>query len=327
MRVTPALDTLGSFVICNPADPDLIQNDPAVAFDGENYLVAWSDEKHGNYNTTFTRVTPGGAVLDTGIRVAPSPATYEYRPNVASDGERWLVVWYRSSTGIYGRFVNRGGEPEGDLIRFDSGQSGGPNLAFDGTNYLVVWFRGSYPDLELFGRITTPQGTFVGDTIALATGSGCHRWADVEFDGTNYLVVWQTGDNVAGQDINARFVAPDGSLGATFRISDNTGNRRWWPAAAPSDSNFLVVWGQGSSSDVWGNVDALVTGIAQPAPPAATRPPAGPTVLDGTTGPTTGGRTFVYDALGRRRSGPLAPGIYYLAEPDSHNPRRLLVVR
>ena len=267
MRVTPNLDTINSLEICNPSNPDFIQNDPAICFDGENYLLAWSDEKNGVPNifyTTVTRVTPQGVVLDTGVCVSTGSGVSEYRPNIACDGERCLVVWYKSSTGIFGRFVNHEGEPEDNVITIATGYSGGPNLAFDGTNYLVVWFVGTYPDLEIYGRLISQQGTFVGDIINIALGNGCHRWADVRFDGTNYLVVWQTGDNNSGQIIYGQFVDTNGLLiGDSFRISDNTNNRRWWPSLAVSDSNFIVTWGQGSSSDIWGNVDVFVTGIEE----------------------------------------------------------------
>ncbi len=329
VRVTPSLDTLGTFVICNPAEPDLIQGDPAVAFDGENYVVVWADEKHGTsgYHTTVARVTPQGAVLDSGVRVSPTIGASEYRPNVAFDGERCLVVWYRSGTGIFGRFVDSAGRPEGDVITFATGGGGGPDLAFDGINYLVTWFTGTYPDLELHGRLVSRQGTLIGDQISIATGSGCHRWADVVFDGTNYLVVWQAGNNSDGQAIHGQFITTGGALaGERFRISDSTGNRRWWPAMAVSNSNFLVAWGQGSVTDIYGNVDALVTGVAEgPAARSRARGP-GPTVFSGDLVPTDPGPHVVYDALGRRvPAGRLRPGVYFV-EGDNRTARKAIRV-
>jgi GNAT superfamily N-acetyltransferase len=99
-----------------------------------------------------------GVALDTGVCISASSGVSEYRPNIACDGERCLVVWYKSSTGIYGRFVNREGLPEGNVLTVASNGTGGPNLAFDGTNYLVVWFTGAYPDLEIYGRSFRRKG-------------------------------------------------------------------------------------------------------------------------------------------------------------------------
>lgn len=331
MRVTPALDTLASFTICNPANPDFIQTDPAMTFDGENYVVVWADEKLGTpnvFHTTVARVTPQGVVLDTGTFVTPSPAGSESRPNVASDGERSLVVWSRSSAGVFGRFVNANGQPEGEVVTFATGQSGGPNLAFGRENYLVVWFVGVYPSLELFGHLVSPGGSIIGDLITVATGPDCHRWADVVFDGTNYLVVWQTGDNETGQTLYGQFVATDGSLvGTRFRICDNTSLKRWWPAVAVSDSNFLVAWGQGTDSDVYANVDAVVTGIHETAEPVCRLQRPVPTLLASelrSLGKTTGA---VYDATGRKTgTSSIKPGIYFV-KTESRPPLKTIIVR
>jgi hypothetical protein len=304
-------------MVCPPSNPDLMQTDPALAFDGTNYVAVWSDEKYGVpnvFHTTLARITPGGAVLDTGTFVSPVPGASESRPNVACDSSRSLVVWSQSSTGIYGRFVTRAGLPEGDVIRFTDVYSGGASLAYGGPNYLVVWFSGTYPALELFGQLVTPGGDLVGGRIELATGPDCHRWADVVFDGSRYLVVWQTGDNEVGQTIYARFVGTDGSLiGTTFPVCGNTSSKRWWPAAAESDSNFIVTWGQGASSDIWGNVDVLVTGVAEPRagqPARLGRPRAG---MD------------LYDAAGRRVvAGRARPGVYFARQADGRTGKVVL---
>ncbi len=330
MRVTPNLDTINSLEICNPSNPDFIQNDPAICFNGENYVLAWGDEKNGVPNifyTTVTRVSPQGVVLDTGVCVSTGSGVSEYRPNIACDGERCLVVWYKSSSGIFARFVNHDGEPEDDVITITTGYSGGPNLAFDGTNYLAVWFVGTYPELEIYGRLISPQGTLVGDVINIALGSGCHRWADVKFDGTNYLVVWQTGDNEGGQIIYGQFIGTDGSLiGDSFRISDNTNNRRWWPALAVSDSNFIVTWGQGTSSDIWGNIDVFVTGIEEGVEDTY-HPGSNSPIFSGSFKWNNDKRYTIYNVSGQKvRTNQIHSGIYFI-ESEGRIKQKVIKVR
>jgi hypothetical protein len=145
-----------------------------------------------------------------------------------------------------------------------SAPAGGPNIAFDGTNYLVVWYSGTYPALQLYGQLVSTQGALIGSQISIALGAGCHRWADITFDGTKYLVIWQTGENNAGQKIYGQFIGTDGAhIGDTFMICDNTYEQRWWPAITAADSNFIAVWGQGygSACNIWGNVDVTITGV------------------------------------------------------------------
>jgi hypothetical protein len=309
VRVTPDLDTIGTFYICNPAEDSLMETDPVVAFTGENYLVVWSDEKYGPSNTFHpfaARVTPAGVVLDSGVKVSTS-SNYEYRPNVADDGQRSLVVWSGSSNGSYGRFVNREGMPEGSVFQIAPGTASGPNLCFGDSNYLVVWHQGAYPSLQLYGSLVSRQGELVGSAIPIADDGGCNRWAVAAYDGRRFLVVWMAGENNLPETIFGRFVAKDGSLlGGRFPVSDTSGVMRWWPALAFSDSNCLVAWEQGSSHDVYGNVDVPVTGIAgEPAAPAV-QMSRRPTITSGVAPE----RADLYDALGRR-SHALKPGVYF----------------
>jgi len=311
VRVTPDLDTLNTFYICNPAEDSLIQSDPVVTFTGENYLVVWSDEKYGPsnaYHPFAARVSPSGVVLDSGVKVSTS-SSYEYRPNVAADGERSLVVWSGSSSGSYGRFVNREGMPEDGVLQIAPGNASGPNLCFGDSSYLVVWHTGSYPTLELYGRLVSRHGELC-DPFAIATGSGCQRWAAPAYDGQRFLVVWMSGLNNEPETIVGQLVATDGSLvGDRFPVSGTSAIQRWWPALAFSDSNCLVAWDQGTSRDVYGNVDVLVTGVAEPLPVSSNKCGQLPSVVSG----RLAGRACMYDALGRR-SQALKPGVYFARE-------------
>lgn len=325
MRVTPDLDTLNTFYICNPADDSFIESDPVITFTGENYLVVWSDEKYGPsnvYHPFAARITPAGVVLDSGIKVSTSGAS-EYRPNVADDGERSLVVWSGSLNGAYGRFVNRDGVPEGDVFQIAPGTASGPNLCFGDSCYLVVWQTGTYPALQLYGSLVSRQGELIGSTIPIATESGCNRWAALAYDGHNFLTVWMSGENNLPETIFGRFIGNDGSLvGDRFAVSATTPVMRWWPALAFSDSNCLVAWEQGSTYDVYGNIDVLVTGVAGQLPPPVSARRLGPTVLSGAPRGST-----IYDALGRRVSaGVLKPGVYFTG-PAGSAPAKVVKTR
>jgi hypothetical protein len=323
VRVTPDLDTLGTFYICNPADDTFIESDPVITYTGENYLVVWTDEKYGPsnaYHPFAARVSSAGVVLDSGVKVSTSNS-YEYRPNVADDGERSLVVWSGSSNGSYGRFVNREGMPEDDAFMIAPGTASGPNLCFGDSNYLVVWHQGTYPSLALYGNLVSRQGDLVGSSIPIADDGGCNRWAVAAYDGSRFLVVWMSGENNQPETIFGRYVEKDGSLpGDRFPVSGASATQRWWPALAFSDSNCLVAWEQGSSYDVYGNLDVLVTGVAErPAAPSL-RVSRRPTAVSGVPGE----RTVLYDASGRR-SRALKPGVYFTREAG--RTAKVLVVR
>ena len=99
------------------------QESAALAFDGMNYLVAWSDSRSGDYDIYGGRVSPAGSVLDpNGIAISTAEGAQWY-PGVAFDGTNYLVAWgdLRSDTrgDIFGARMSPAGsvlDPDGILI-------------------------------------------------------------------------------------------------------------------------------------------------------------------------------------------------------------------
>ena len=129
--------------VAGPPPAPLLQDTPQVAFDGTNYLVAWTDDR-GGPGIFAARVTPGGTVLDpTGFVVSSGG----YRPTLAFDGTNYLVVWAVLAGGlvitdIYAARSPRAAPcsiPPASPCRRHSATEDLPAVAFDGTNYLVVW--------------------------------------------------------------------------------------------------------------------------------------------------------------------------------------------
>src|SRR5207253_1451782 len=70
------------------------QYNPAVAFDGANYLVVWVDNRSGSSIIYGARVSPAGSVLDpAGIPISVGISANSDEPGVAFDGRNYLVAW------------------------------------------------------------------------------------------------------------------------------------------------------------------------------------------------------------------------------------------
>jgi hypothetical protein len=121
-------------------------NQPAVASDGGNYLVVWT-QVAADTRVLGARVSHAGKVVDpTGLPISTGP-TFQSGPAVAFDGRTFLVVWndFRSGSNlndIFGARLSRSGtvlDPTGIPISTAAGDQRRPAVAFDGSTFLVVW--------------------------------------------------------------------------------------------------------------------------------------------------------------------------------------------
>lgn len=326
MRVTPSLSPLGTVPICIRTNN---QTYPNIAYNNENYVVVWSDPWFSGATTRYlavARVSPAGVVLDTGICVTSQSGSSEDNPDIAFDGSRCLVVWQKSGT-IQAIFINNNGLPEGNVFNIATGS--GPCIAFDGTDYAVAWYSGSYPSLNIQTRTVSTTGV-LGTIQTVTTDNDCNRWADITYDGHQYLLVWMKGVNSpTSQYIYGQFVDADGSLiGNEFIISDNSVGQRWFPTVANSDINYLIAYDQNStSSNVYGNVDVEVLGIKEEHVRDDIMNGQGATICSGPLSIPADRTCRVLDISGRCVSSDNpAPGIYFI-EIDGEITQKIVKIR
>jgi hypothetical protein len=153
-RVSPSgivLDGAGIPISAEFCDELSDRCSPAIAFDGMNYLVLWTDPR-GLYGS---RISRDGGVLDPGgIRIGRGGL-----PAVAFDGANYLVAWEEgdsSESAIYGARVSPSGrllDPAGFRISTAPGAESAPAVAFDGTHSLVVWTGDSIGSSRAFGGV------------------------------------------------------------------------------------------------------------------------------------------------------------------------------
>ena len=238
-----------------------------TAFDGANYLIVWTDDRGGDMDVYGQLVSASGSLV--GSEIAISTASYNQKDtNVAFDGTNYLVVWsdgHRLGAGfgedIYGQFVDTSGALSGSkfAINENSYPSDNPlGIAFDGTNYLVIWMdevggAGSY-EWDLFGQLVNTSGDPYGSVITITTAPRGQYFPRVDFDGTNYLVVWFDMRNDAnknfhydpgegtGSDIYGQFLDTSGTLlGSEFAITNAANDQIFgWPCFG--DTKYLVTW-------------------------------------------------------------------------------------
>jgi hypothetical protein len=118
------LDSTAIAIVNAPGTPTGAGADaPAVAFDGQNYLVAYVDYRpqggSGNSNISATRISPSGTLLDgtattAGIAIATTPGSNSSPVSVAAMGGESWVTWSSGSvsaeTQVGGALVSTAGQ-------------------------------------------------------------------------------------------------------------------------------------------------------------------------------------------------------------------------
>jgi len=246
-RVSPAGVVMDSAGLCISYDC-FHQEDPAVAFDGVNLLVAWSGLTAWAGEDVFcTRVTPEGTVPDTQRIAVSFQLDWQWYPAAAYDGSNFLVVWqdHRVTWDIYGARVSPDGrrlDPRGIPISTAPLDQGSVAVGRGTSNSLVAWTDGrNLGGLGVYAARVMPDGT-VPDTagIAVKTG-GTATGPAVGSDGSNFLVVWGQNWRIFG----AR-VTPDGAVLDSESFTISNGPDDYGASVGFDGTNYLVVWTGGS---------------------------------------------------------------------------------
>ena len=182
-------------IVVSPPRPDFtFPRSPAVAWNGTNYLVAWSDDNSGNLDLFGARVDPSGTVLDpTGINVSSASGDQDV-PAVASNGTDFLVVWNDTRSGstsdVYGSRVSGAGSvlnAAGLLVSAASGDQSFPAVAWNGTSYVVAWQDGrSGTSLDVYATRVSSGGVVTDASgIPISTATNDQSRPTVSVTGTD----------------------------------------------------------------------------------------------------------------------------------------------
>jgi hypothetical protein len=132
----------------------LNQQNCTVAFDGTNYLAVWDDYRSGSGRDIYAcRLTVQGQVLDSSGICIVGGLSDQTAPDVAFDGENYLVVWRDSSAAdlgdIYCARVSPGGSVIGNYpITTMPGLQIEPSLARGSNGRILILWSGYLDSLD-----------------------------------------------------------------------------------------------------------------------------------------------------------------------------------
>ena len=184
--VTPSGTLLGSEIpIAIEAN---MQFEPAVGFDGTNFLIAYQARRTGptELYDTYGKLVSRSGVPGSAFLISQNPSPRFNPTSLAFDGTNYLVVWARD-TDLGPNFPNQAG-----------------------------W--------DVYGRLVTRFGSVVGNELPIATGPGGQPFATVIFAGNSYLVSWIEDSD--GRFNNRFFNRAGMPLTAEFSLFGSQGRTR-----------------------------------------------------------------------------------------------------
>ena len=225
--------------------PDGAETYPELAFDGNNVLAVWTDNRFGVSSSGLSGsiIGPDGCRLATvGFRPRPWPA-YQRAAAVAFGGSNYLVVSLVDPDGsgnVSNLFAERV-SPAGAVLDSSAiliwspvfGES--PAVCNGGADYFVVWTGSSAGDVA--GVRVSPAGAILDSVPITISDSARYADAAVAASDSGFMVVWGDGD------IHAARVSRDGvvldTAGITVCASPGSQGH---PAVCFDGSDYLVVW-------------------------------------------------------------------------------------
>lgn len=163
-----------------PGPAALSQHSPAVASDGESWLVVWTHQ--GKILGALVR--PDGS-LQSSIPIVIDEDGNAANPAVIWNGERYLVVWRSAFFYLRAQWVSREGETIGGLIAAGDNSLGyGPSLASNGSETLVLGWQSN-------GMIVRRDGS----KVPVPQQSLGFRPTDVASDGESFFIVGNGGEH------------------------------------------------------------------------------------------------------------------------------------
>ena len=200
----------------------------------------------------YTESKEGEFLIDTNIVYVTAPGHQEH-PAIVFDGNNYFVVYQDWRSGnfpdVFGNRVNQSGmvlDSAGVGIAVHTSSQWSPAVASDGSNYLFTWHdqRNGNNNSDIYCIRVSPSCVIL-DSLAIAVSTAPSNQCNpkVDFDGVNYLVVWEDYRNGDNWDIYGARINRDGVVLDPAGISISVGG--YWqmsPSVIFGDSNYFVAW-------------------------------------------------------------------------------------
>ncbi len=263
--VTDVTGTVGGVVISStPAS----QVAPAVACDSASCLFSWQEKRTPTDDGLFgQRRGLDFTVQGTEVTLVDEIRD-QRRPGLTGLGTGFAAVWEDARQGpqtsaLFARLDASGGSLDGTGKVLNTAAINGQNTpayARNATTHITVWSDARAYGEDLRARLFNFKGTPIGTDSFVVNSQPFDQFSpSVDFDGTQFMVVWADARNPTFDIFGAR-VRPDGTIDdpAGFPIG-TAANHQLRPDIASGGGVSLVAWQDSSNGTDYDLHGAILT--------------------------------------------------------------------
>ncbi len=230
----------------------------AITADGSGgAILAWQDERNGNFDIFAQKVDLSGKILWTldGVAVCPDTLQQGY-PELASDGAGGAVLAWCDDRGgncdVFTQKINSSGEPVwasgGIAVCKARGGRTAPAIVSDGFGgAIIVWHDNRNGSFDIYGQRIDASGKIVWGSggTAICTADANQLYPVVMSDGAGgVIVVWDDARN-GNHDLFAQRVNSAGDIEWAFNgveVCTAAGNQMNPAMVSDGSGGATIVW-------------------------------------------------------------------------------------
>jgi hypothetical protein len=219
---------------------------PALVWTGNEIGLSWSDNRDGDYEIYFNRISDTGVPVGPDMRITNAIGVSR-GPSLVWTGSEYGLAWLDNRDGgddeIYFRRISASGLAIGSDIRVTNDINGSkwPSLAWSGNEYGVSWHDTRDGNREIYFRRISGLGVPLDTDVRITNAVGDSWDSSLVSTGTEYAVSWD--DNRDGnREIYFRRISGAGvPIGSEVRVTNSVGTSSV-PSLVWDGSEYGVSW-------------------------------------------------------------------------------------
>lgn len=218
---------------------------PAIHVSGNMVLVAWSDNRDGNFEIYFKMSEDGGNIWGADIRLTYNSSASDY-PSIAAFGSTAIIVWQDLRDNNYEIYYKRSGNSgvswgADQRLSNNSAFSQYPSVTISGPKVNIAWEDNRVGNREIYNCYSNDGGLTWGGENRLTNNSSSSTSVSVTSEGDIVNLTW-SDQRDGNWEVYYKYSLNGGVSFSTEQRLTNANGNSWYPSIASYNSFIHICW-------------------------------------------------------------------------------------